>query len=168
LQDGDIVFRRGSGFVSEIARNFSEKDKRYSHVGILAKTDAGVIVVHSLFDSDKRYNGVVKEELAEYLKGIDEWAVYRVNENRVIRDKIASLALAASDIGILFDDEYNLETESKLYCTEFVLKMVNIASKEQIILPKTNRLGKLFISISDVYVNPKLFLVMKSKSNNIK
>ena len=47
LKDGDIICRLGNRFWSEIFKEFSFDDKRFSHIGIIRINNNRITVIHS-------------------------------------------------------------------------------------------------------------------------
>ncbi len=162
LKDGDLIFRLGYGLDSIFAANFSNKAKDYSHVGFLLKIEKGFFVVHSVEDEQFNYNGVVKEPLTQYLQGVKKWAVYRYGLSTIEISKLKDTIYMSLNKNISFDSDFDLETDSKLYCSEFVYKVINHTLKKEYIKLGKIILGKKFVTISDLYENIEAKLIQKS------
>jgi hypothetical protein len=67
---------------------------------------------------------VKKESLKEFLKPkyASEFAIYRSYFDKLLLDKVVQEANSFYLKKYEFDNKYDLETDSKLYCTELVLK----------------------------------------------
>ncbi len=159
ISSGDIVLRMGNGLVSEIAKSFSQREQRFSHVGILVQTKTAMVVVHSVLEDEKNFNGVVVEKLDSFLKDASDWAVYRIKLPADKRHAIATEALKKATEKIPFDSEYDLQTKDRLYCTEFVWQTINRVAGKQLIHADTLKLGRRFVSIDDIYLNPSMSLI---------
>ena len=101
LRNGDIIFRRGYGVDSTVSMNFSQGEKRYSHAGIIQKTDKGIFVIHSEEDKDNGRDGVYVESIKDFLDGIHIWAIYRFNLSETLEN-------------IIFDIDFNLDEDKKM------------------------------------------------------
>lgn len=117
FKSGDLIFRRGNGFVSDFAAKMSRSDKSFSHVGIIL-VENGVYVIHSQDDKSKKFDGVVKERLQGFIAQARRYSVFRLNLSQKNIEQIVSKA--KSLIGTKFDIFFNLDDNSRLYCTEFV------------------------------------------------
>lgn len=152
LQNGDIIFRRGYGVDSTVSMNFSQGEKRYSHAGIVYKTDKGVSIIHAEEDKIHGYNGVYQESITDFLDGISIWAIYRFDQiSKENQEKIVQYALELSQKNIEFDIDFNLKDDDKMYCSEFIYKVVNRSTTQTLIKPGKKFLGKSFVTISDLY-----------------
>ena len=47
VRNGDIVFRRGCSFSSEMIMSH-ERDNKYTHIGIVCRNDSGCFVIHAV------------------------------------------------------------------------------------------------------------------------
>lgn len=164
LKNGDIVFRRAYGVESNIAVNFSDGEKKYSHAGIVFREGDNVSVIHSLDDRKLHYNGVVKESLANFLEGINTWAVYRYELSITLRDNIAKKALNFKNVNIKFDNQFDLSTDDKMYCSEFIMKIVNLSTGMETIKAKKILMGRKFVTISNLYENKVSKLLFSNDS----
>jgi len=152
LQNGDLIFRTGSGFVSDFARNFSKHDKRFSHVGIIAITTTTINVIHSVHDDEKQYNGVVTEPVAAFLQASSNWAVYRLPLTPLQQNRLTQSAQRFAKQKIPFDSKFDLMTTQNFYCTELIWHAAHKASPDRnLIKNRTLRAGTAFISIEDLY-----------------
>ena len=123
LKVGDIVFRRGSGFTSQVVL-MAERGGAYSHVGIVADSAGVLMVVHSV-PGEPDYKGDedrVKMERPEVFFAslrAHEGAVYR-HQDSVAARQAASRALQTYRRKALFDHDYDDSDTTKMYCTELV------------------------------------------------
>ena len=163
LQNGDVIFRRGAGFASELARRFSRGEKRFSHVGIVVVEHDQVAVIHSVIDDEREQDGVVVETLEVFLDRMDDWAVYRARASKATRNRIVEIGKSARREGIRFDVGFDLETKDVYYCTELIMRAINEASRSDLIRAQTSVAGRLFVSISDLHSSPSMQLVADSR-----
>ncbi len=121
LKDGDIIFRRGISFVSNVVLEADSKSP-YSHVGIISFYDETPFVIHAVPDeSEKGIDYVRKDPLNLFLR-TDRASAYSVIRltDALSAQKAAAFAKKYYDSKILFDDNFSLRDTSKLYCTELV------------------------------------------------
>jgi len=162
LENADLILRRGYGVDSIIAMNFSEGEKKYSHAGIIYKTNDRIFVIHSEDDSDHEIDGVSIITLNEFLNNTKQWAIYRFKLSNDIKKKIISLALQYSSQKIKFDNDFDLKDDNKMYCSEFIYKIVNRSSGFDVIVAGKKVLSRVFVTISDLYENRFTYLIQDS------
>ena len=162
LKDGDIILRRGYGVDSTISTNFSQGEKRYSHVGFISQTAKGIFVIHVVEDKEKSLNGLYVESLGEFLDKVSIWAIYRYNFLQKNSKKMMNYIDDLKKINITFDIEFNLDDDEKMYCSEFIYKVINRTNEKELITAGKIFMGKKFVTISDVYENTNCKLVERS------
>jgi Permuted papain-like amidase enzyme, YaeF/YiiX, C92 family len=153
VEDGDLVFRRQSGFISTMARNLSTTDKRFSHVGIIVNATTEPAVIHSVSDEEKGFNGVVLENLASFLEHSQDWQVFRIGEPLAARSTLARTATSYYSNSSDFDDEFDLTTANRLYCTELVWRVIREVFPDALHDPVTTVAGKSYIPLDQLYLN---------------
>ncbi len=124
LQDGDVAFRRGVGFMSQIVLAASNPDS-YSHVGVVCRVNDAWCVIHSVpyegesIDDDKIYCEGVEEFFATHKASAG--AIYRLRgiDSMECRE-VLNYALCHLTQETPFDHEYDLEDEEHQYCSELV------------------------------------------------
>lgn len=123
LNDGDIICRMGDRIWSQFFRDLSPTERRFSHLGIVRIRDDEITVIHSepLQDGD---DVVTEVPLEKFLSFALSAGVFRLHdlEGHLVSDT------AMEFIGRPFDWQFNMEDDSKLYCTELlyvVLKKID-------------------------------------------
>jgi len=164
LRPGDLIYRFGNGLYSAYFRSFSQTDQRFSHVGIVVRTQSGdaLHVVHAEADDYTGQGGVRHEPLTDFLKGANDWAVYRLNREDTICQGIAARALGYYRQGVPFDLAFDADDTTAFYCTELVLHCVNEAVGSPLLGARTDVQGKRFIAIDDTYLHPELMPVLQN------
>lgn len=155
LEEGDLVFRRGTGVVGRIVTSV-DVEGQYSHVGVAVLRDSAWYVVHAVphepdFEGD--IDRVKCEPLANFVGRYKEGAVglYRVNTSRECRDIAVENALRLSRENRPFDHDYDALDTSKLYCTELVEHIYTIAG---ISLSGGRRTKMNFPALTGDYIMP--------------
>jgi hypothetical protein len=125
LKDGDVIFRRGTSFISNMVL-MADEESPYSHTGIIKIIDSSYYVVHSVPAENLGEKDKTKiESLTDFLirDRATAIAIYRLNlENDVIPRGAANIAAKFAKQNIPFDSDFNLTDDSRLYCTELVWK----------------------------------------------
>ena len=130
LKDGDVIFRRGTSFVSNMVLMADEKSP-YSHTGIIKIIDNTFYVIHSVPAEKLGEEDITKLELLANFLCRDRStaiAIYRLkNQNETISGYAANLAYRFAEQKTPFDSDFNLRDDSRLYCTELVWKSYLLA-----------------------------------------
>jgi len=126
LQDGDLVFRQGRSMESYFVLA-ADRSATYSHVGIVYKMDNENFVIHAVPGESRSGLDYVKcEKLPDFLevKKARQVAVYRLNteQAKTTAAKASKKGHSYFEKNLLFDDRYDLRSDTKLYCTELVWK----------------------------------------------
>jgi hypothetical protein len=125
LLEGDLVFRMGRGTSSQ-AVNFVDKERSYSHIGILIKDSLDEwFVIHAVPGESEETGGVEVVKCDPLLRffGHDRTVsgvVMRFDSIEEISDQIIRKSKDFFDQKFLFDHNYLLSDDSKLYCTELI------------------------------------------------
>lgn len=124
LHAGDIAFRRGEGFASDIV-TYKDRDGKYSHVGIIVDSDSGLMVVHSVPGGHPTQPGtdIIRIEpvngfFAPEVSRSGE--IMRIELDKEQRNRLTKLAIEKVRQKIPFDHNYDLSDTSSLYCTELI------------------------------------------------
>lgn len=121
LQDGDIIFRRGTDAVSR-AILAGDTGSNYSHVGLIVMRHNHAFVLHASPAETAGEGDKVKiEPLSLFISSSRSLAVslLRLKDSSKVRGKLA-VDYAQSRIGAPFDFSFNSNDDSGLYCTELV------------------------------------------------
>lgn len=159
IKDGDLIFRMCDSYLSRIIRDCSQKDKKYSHTGVVYQEQDALYVIHSEANEMTGIGGVRKEKLDQFLSVATDWAVYRIKAGPTARRPASEYAMDYYLQGIPFDMEFDLTDTTAFYCSELVAKCINSALGTNAIQPGMTNKGKPFIAIDDVYMNPYMEFV---------
>ena len=161
---GDIAFRRGEGFTSNIVA-YKDADGKYSHVGVIAQSDSGLVVVHAVpgdHPTQGGYDIVRAESLSEYFarNNAGKGAIMRIALDSTQQAVINNLALKKAMQQVEFDHQYNLDDTTKLYCTELLQHIFKAAgidlAQGRITTINAPGMSNNYIMPSDIHHNPDL------------
>lgn len=120
MRTGDLVFRNGLGNESLLVTTTSNGE--YSHVGIALSTPGGWQVIHAVpGESGPGEPEYVKcEPIEEFFspKRARAGGMARVDCDSLTAVAAARAAMAKVDAKVTFDNDYNIEDTTQLYCTE--------------------------------------------------
>lgn len=127
FRDGDVVFVRGKSFRSifirlvravHIVLRVRAVPDDYSHVGIIKIVGGRAYVVHASPRTRKIQSEPVDVFLAP--SDVDLASVYRFNGDSLMAAKASLVAWNYYTAGVPFDDEFNIFSDDRIYCTELV------------------------------------------------
>lgn len=145
LQNGDLIFRRGRSVESQ-AVLISDRKSQYSHVGIVYIENKIPYIIHVVPGENKAGSDHVKKEKIDdflSLKKASAFAVFRSDYSQEIINRAALNALRSFQKKRVFDTDYNLNSDDRLYCTELVIKAYERAINQSLNL-KTTQLNFVF------------------------
>jgi len=129
FQDGDLIFRQGRSPESFLVC-LADKEHDFSHLGLVVMEENQPFVIHAVpAETKKTPSRVIKEPVQAFLNDsmASHWAVYRSKFPLPELHTVAVKAREFFDRNIEFDDDYDLKTDGRLYCSELVLKAYQVA-----------------------------------------
>ncbi|MCL1814753.1 MAG: hypothetical protein FWG27_02880 [Treponema sp.] len=147
VKDGDIICRLGDRLWSDIFSDLSIADKRYSHMGIIHISNGIITVIHAEGSTGHGMDFVSEVPLDNFLQVARRIGIYRINN--IAGHEITQAALEYT--GVPFDWQFDMDDDSKLYCTELlhvILKRIMPETKLDTVYFKT--LGKKIIPLEAV------------------
>lgn len=122
LQDGDIILRRGYGFISARIVETLKDTLNISHCGIIVKVDSVWSVVHSIpgnFSLSKD-DGVKVTSLSDFIDDAYDNSIIITRLKRNNANQIAQKALTYAARKVPFDYDFNDNDTTSLYCSELI------------------------------------------------
>lgn len=122
LRDGDIVLRRGLDLMSRLVLTQGDA-ARFSHVGLVVLQRDIPYVIHAMPAENGQPGGAVLEPLAQFASPLEaaDVAVYRsVGLTETQRATVRQTGFA--QLGLPFDERFQLSNTRKVYCTGLVLR----------------------------------------------
>ena len=169
FEEGDLVFRKGIGTKSQ-AVTIADYTGVYSHIGIVVKCDSAFKIIHIVPDERKKgetEDFIKIESLEEFFsdKRATNGAVYRLKDFSIYGKKASIEAKRLLEKKIIFDDKYNLNDSTKMYCTEFVWYVYNLFGKDitcgKRVVLKTKPFAGIYIFPSNIFTNEDILLINK-------
>lgn len=156
IATGDLIVRTGNDFTSESLRTLNRRDKTYSHCGIASIENDTVFVYHALggeWNPDQKIRRDALDVFASPLtnRGI---GIYRFRLSPV---EITQLMITVSrlyQMGIMFDMKFDLQTNDRMYCAEFVYKSFMMGTVGKLKF-NSSHIGQFsFIGVDDLFLQP--------------
>ena len=151
---GDLIVRTGNDFTSESLRSLNQRDKTYSHCGIASIENDTLFVYHALggeFNPDQRICRNSFETFAEPAtnRGI---GIYRYQLSSAEIKGLMVTVKKLYTMGIMFDMQFDLQTNDHMYCAEFVYKSYIMGTNGKLKFNISHIGDFAFIGVDDLFM----------------
>lgn len=156
IRTGDLITRTGNDFTSESLRTLNQHDKTYSHCGIASIEHDSVFVYHALggeFNPDQKIRRDPLELFAEPYdnRGI---GIFRYRLEKAEIKSLVQQVIELFNAGIMFDMQFDLATDDRMYCAEFVCKSYTTGTGNKLQFNHSH-IGKFeFVGVDDLFTHP--------------
>lgn len=122
LQNGDIIMRKGGGYVSGVINDMFNTGYQLSHCGVVLRNGDSLMVVHTVSSELSNVDGVQAEPLDKFVSESvrNSIVVVRYKASDSIRNEIAKAAKSYEFKHKEFDHKFDLADTSEFYCTELI------------------------------------------------
>ena len=157
IRPGDLIVRTGNDFTSESLRSLNQRNQDFSHCGIASIEHDSLFVYHSLggeWNPDQKIRRDPIEVFAEPYsnRGVGLFRYDITNED--ITKLLATVWKHYQD-GIMFDMKFDLVSDDRMYCAEFVCKSYQAGTKGKLIF-NISHIGKFaFYGVDDLFLHPQ-------------
>ena len=155
IHQGDMIVRTGNDFTSESLRQLSLTDKTYSHCGIASIENDTLFVYHSLGGEWNRDEKLRRDPLELFCNPQENrgFGIFGFKFTVAQINKLDSIVKAWYKTGLMFDMKFDLATNDRMYCAEFVSKAISMATDKQIIF-STTKINKFeFVAVDNLFLN---------------
>ncbi len=163
IKNGDLIVRTGNDFTSESLRSLNQRDKTYSHCGIASIEHDTLYVYHAL-GGEWNPNQNIRKDIFVFFaepysnRGI---AVYRYAITKAETDSLLATVKNMHKSGIMFDMKFDLESNDRMYCAEFVYKAYKTGTNGKLAF-NTSRIDTFtFVGVDDLFLQPLCTLQKK-------
>jgi len=156
VQQGDLIVRTGRDFTSETMRQLSAKDKTYSHCGIASVEHDSIFVYHSIGGEWNPDQKLRRDPFEIFCNPFENrgFGIFRYKLRPVENAKLKSVVQKFFAKGIMFDMRFDLASDERMYCTEFIYKVVEEASHHKIVFSTTLVNNIKFVATDNLFINP--------------
>lgn len=163
VRDGDLVLRSGSDAISALFRKVNTRDKSYSHAGIVFIENGYPFVYNCIGSASDPHGLLTRDSLNAYIDPYNNlgYAIYKYRFSTGQVDRLHATVVQYFKERRVFDPYFDLQTDSSLYCTEFVYKAVIAATGDKKYLPTTHAANFNFVSVDNLFLRKDIRLVCK-------
>ena len=156
VESGDLILRTGKDYTSELMKNISQKDKTFSHCGIASWENDTLFVYHALggeFNPDQKLR---RDPFMLFCNPYENrgFGIYRYKINKNQEKSMIAIARKFYQEGVKFDMQFDLATDDRMYCSEFVYKTIKKATHDSVTLGTTTLNHIQFVAVDNLFVNP--------------
>jgi len=156
IRNGSIITRTGNDFTSQSLRSLNQRNKTYSHCGIASIENDSIFVYHALggeFNPDQKLLRESFENFAEPYSN-NGIGIYHFEEKLLDPASLVKTAKQLHKKETKFDMDFDLNTEDRMYCAEFVAHCIQYASAQKLRIPHSMIRGFEFIGVDDIFLHP--------------
>jgi hypothetical protein len=156
VRNGDIVKRTGNDFTSQSLKTLNRRSQQYSHCGIASIEHDSVFIYHALggeFNPDQK---IKRESFVEFSQPYDNngIGIFRLSTTEYPAKYSVAVAKEFYRQGIPFDMDFDLKTNDRMYCAEFIYKTFLLAYPGRIKFPVSHINTFEFIGVDDLFLHP--------------
>lgn len=159
IKQGDMIARTGNDFTSESLRQLSLTDKTYSHCGIASIENDTVFVYHALGGEWNRNEKLRRDPLELFCNPEENrgFGVFNFKFKRSQIAKLDSIVKAWYAKGLMFDMKFDLSTDDRMYCAEFVSKAISLCTDHRINFSTSKINNFEFVAVDNLFLNSNCF-----------
>lgn len=122
LQHGDIIMRKGEGFVSGVINDLFNTGYNLSHCGIVLKEGDSIKIIHTVSSELSNIDGVQTENLDKFVREsvLNTLVVVRYKADSLKRAEIAEASKSYLTRNKHFDHKFDIADTTEFYCTELI------------------------------------------------
>ncbi len=156
VKTGDLIVRTGKDFTSETMRLLSTIDKTYSHCGIASIEHDSLFVYHSIGGEINPDQKLRRDPFELFCNPYENkgFGIFRYKITPEENANLVHIVHTLYDDQIMFDMQFNLSSDDRMYCSEFVYKALKKSTQNKIVLPTTTVNHLQFIALDNLYLNP--------------
>ncbi len=155
----------GLGADSYLLSQMNRKNKAYSHCGIVMIENGYPFVYHSIGGEDNPDERLRRDSASFFFSPKHNTSIAIMHYD-YSDDRIAALRQIVSRYykeKPKFDMKFDLKTDDRIYCAEFIYKAVNKAMNDTSYIKTTSFLGYTFVGIDDLFINPHAHIIWQKK-----
>lgn len=152
IEAGDIITRTGNDFTSQSLKTLNRKDKTFSHCGIAAIENDSLFIYHAIGGEWNPDQKIKRENFEAFTNPAENnlMGVYRFNILKQEKKNLIKTAQQLYKSNILFDMDFDLKTDDKMYCVEFVYKSFLMATQNNITFNHSFINNFEFVGVDDI------------------
>ncbi|MBS1645108.1 MAG: hypothetical protein JST36_08745 [Bacteroidetes bacterium] len=152
LHNGDIALRTGADVISVMLRGMNQEDKTYSHCGIVMIENGYPFVYHSIGGEDNPDARLQRDSAKQFFSPVsnERLGIARLPLSPLQIEQLHQIVRRYYAAKTLFDMDFDLKTNDKLYCAEFVYKSVEEAVRDTNYFSTSEVLSRRYVAVDNI------------------
>ena len=153
LKNGDLVLRTGADATSYMLRQMNLTNKTYSHCGIVMVEDGYPFIYHSIGGEDNPDEKLRRDSATVFFspQSNERMGIARLDMSGQQIERLHGIVRKYYKMAIPFDLDFDLATNDKFYCAEFVYKAIREATADTGYFSQTRLLAKNYVGVDNLY-----------------
>lgn len=155
LRTGDLALRTGADATSHMLRQMNQQNKTFSHCGIVVVENGYPFVYHSIGGEDNPDARIRRDSAHFFFSPVSNigMGIVRLDLSEAQSKTLIDTALQYFREQRTFDMDFDLETDRKLYCAEFVYKAVQAAARDNSYFSLSHIGAFRYVGVDNLYEN---------------
>ena len=156
IRSGDLVTRTGNDITSQSLRSLNRRNKTWSHCGIASIENDTLFVYHAIggeWNPDEKLRRDTWIQFAEPYSN-NGIAQFRFTVESKMLDDLIGIIKEFHKNDLPFDMNFDLATDDKMYCAEFIYKSLDKASHHQLQFNRSQINNFEFVGVDDIFLHP--------------
>lgn len=130
VHSGDLIMRTGRDFTSDMMKNLSQNDKTYSHSGIASRENDTLFVYHAMGGEWNPDQKIRRDPFELFCNPYENrgFGIFRYHLSPKQMKNYVEAAKLFYLKGVTFDMQFDLQSNDKMYCTEYIMKSLHYGS----------------------------------------
>ncbi len=165
LKTGDLVLRTGVEVTSYMLRQMNLYNKTYSHSGLVIVENGVPFVYHSIGGEENPNAVLRKDPVKVFFNPANNFgfAIARYDMDDSTINKLVETVKQFYKEKRKFDLDFDLKTDDKLYCTEFVYKAVLQATGDTAYIKTVTAFGHTYVGVDNLFMNKHTRMICEVK-----
>jgi len=157
LQSGDLVLRTGADITSYMFTQMNTRVKTYSHCGIVVVEHGYPFVYHAIGGEDNPDQKLRRDSAKFWFSPANNlgFGISRFDMTPDERTALTQTTLKYFREQRRFDMNFDLKTDDRLYCAEFVYKAFNEAMNDEDFIRSSTLFGYSFVAVDNLFLNSR-------------
>jgi hypothetical protein len=165
LKTGDLVVRTGIEVSSYMLSQMNLYNKTYSHSGLVVIEHGYPFVYHSIGGEDNP-NACLRRDSAKFFFSPANnfgfgFARYDIKDSA--KQKLVQTIYRFYREKRKFDMNFDLKTDDRLYCAEFVYKAILQATGDNNYIKTVSAFGYTYVGVDNLFMNPHCRMICEVK-----
>jgi hypothetical protein len=152
LKSGDIVLRAGADATSMMLMQMNQRDKSYSHCGIVLIEHGYPFVYHCIGGEDNPDERLRRDSASLFFSPFnnERLGIARLPLNSRQLDSLSGIVGRYFKARMPFDMDFDLSTNDRFYCSEFVCKSIEECVGDTAYFSRSHAMNKDYIGIDNL------------------